>query len=145
MGYTGKATSKGVSATLNIGGSVVQAYVVTISESDEAKVDELKDGYGEVQGLDTSDRRRRITVDLYPAANSINNAMNAVNIVSVPALVTISNAKDSGNANIADLNSDWVYAGGMTRAWSEGQVKVTLPLWRSLSGANSNVLTTAVT
>lgn len=41
MGYTGKATSRGVSATLNIAGTVVQAYVVSISENDEAQVDEL--------------------------------------------------------------------------------------------------------
>jgi hypothetical protein len=59
MGYTGKATSRGISATLNIGGTVVQACVVTVNENDEAKVNELKDGFGEVEGLDTSDRRRR--------------------------------------------------------------------------------------
>lgn len=145
---TGKATSRGITAVVNVGGSVINAYIVTVSENDEAQVDELKDGFGEVQGLDVRDRRRKITVDLYPAANSlanVQNTMNTLNMANNPVLVNISGTNDASTKNIPSLEADWVYSGGATRSWSEGQVKVTLPLWRSLTGANANVLTTAVT
>lgn len=145
MAYTGKGSSSGISATLNVGGTVIDAYIVTVQESDAAAVDELKDGYGEVQGLYVRDKRRSVTLDVYPAAASEANAINAANIPSIPAKVTISNAKDAGGETVADLNADWVYSGGMSRAWSEGQVRLTIPLWRSTTGANANTLTTAIT
>lgn len=132
---SGRATIfGGTDGTIAVSGSAINVSVASFQDNDEAQVTENKDANGELIGFHTMDQRRRCTIEFYPNAASIDQAKGALAWPSIPAKVTLSGFVDTLTPSL-DINGDWIYTGGASRSFSEGQARYTIPLFKPKSSS----------
>jgi len=122
--------------TLFTGLTTIEGYDVT----QEADVEQIKDGAGQVVGQVASNQRLSMTLNIIPSGSAYADALTASGVPAANGWVTISEAPSisiGGTANA--LNGDWVYSGGGSLKFtSSGKAMVTLPVTRYLdTGAMS--------
>jgi len=147
MASTGTATVWGIDGTITHTGTARKVDVQGVTLQDAAQVDEFLNGKGQLLGFNSRDQRYSITIELYPKGATNAEARAGLTLPAVLSKVTLSGFADGAGTD-SDLNGDWIYIGGGSKAWSPGQARLTLPIFRPLdlpSGVTVTTLTTAVT
>lgn len=142
--YFGRVAVRGMAGTIEFSGtgSVVVGDAQMVSRSanvtDEMDVIELSDKHGEVVGAVASNRRRRLTVEFVPTANSATSPQEEA--LAQAQLVFPKSAAVAGSQTIApwkvklssfggDIDGDYNYFGGASiGVTSEGFTSYTMPL-----------------
>lgn len=150
---TGRATIFGFQGDLTYGtiaANVDQAFINGDLSADAELKDMWRDGTGEVRGLSLRDLRRKFTVDFFPlggtsANNTLAKAAAATDLPPIPSKITLSNVKDAFGTALPSIDGDWVFHGGGSISYSDGQAKLKLPLEEfTTSPATATDLTTPV-
>lgn len=135
MAVTGRATIYGgTDGTIQYSGSAINVSVASYSDTDEAQVTENMTALGELMGFHVRDKRRRCTIEFYPNAATLADAKAALRWPEIPSKVRLEGFVDTSPATL-DLNEDWIYVGGASRSFSEGQARYTLPLFKAKSSS----------
>lgn len=133
---TGRASIFGIAGDLTYSGLAVAAdhNVSEYSDSHESNVTENKSGSGELIGFHVADTRIRATINFFPDSSTVDGAKAAAKLPAVPSKVTLSNFPDTSTPSLS-INGDWIYAGGASRTFSEGQARITLPIFKPTTSA----------
>lgn len=149
--FTGTASVYGIKGHLTYAGIASNAdQAFTDAErTDDAELKEWwKDGTGEVLGGAFRDKRKKLTINFLPVSGTGNTfaiAVAAADLPAIPSKVTLSVVKDITGVDLPGINGDWVYDGGGSISYSEGQCKMKLPLMQfNTSTKTATELTTAV-
>ncbi len=136
MSMTGRASVFTISGDVQYSGLAVAAdqNVSEFSDSHEANLSENKNGLGELIGFHVADKRLKATITFYPDSNSVDGAKAALKYPDVLVKVTLSNFPDTATPSLL-INGDWIYKGGASRSFSEGQARFTLPIEKPLTSA----------
>jgi len=140
---TGTATIWGIDGTVKFSGAARKIDVQSATLQDNATVDEFLNGRGQLLGFNARDQRLSVTIEMFPKGATTAEALTGLTRPGVLSKVEL-----SGFTNYdADLNGDWIYLGGCTKAASAGQTRLTLPLIKPLdlpAGVTVTTLTTTV-
>lgn len=138
---TGQATVDGIDGTITYAAIVANGALEAQSATftDEADVRKRPNQIGEVKGYKASNHRKSVSVTCLATVStgtSMADAVKAVIMPPIPSKVALAGFDEASGAGI---NGDYVYEGGGTIAYADDWVRLTLPLVKYATAADTLV------
>lgn len=137
----GKATVEGISGTVTyaaiLGNGALEAMEATVT--DTADVQTRMTANGEVAGFRTRNKRKEFSITCLATVSTgtaIADAKKAVILPPIPSKVVLGSFDEATGAGI---NGDYVYQGGGSIAYKDDYVRMTLPLVKYPTAADTLV------
>lgn len=140
MQFKGKATVYGANGTVAYDGTAVAVIVETADGSQEADVNELQDGDGELQGAAISQRRDVLDLTLMARSSSRDGAKAALAYPEPWSRVVLTGFIESTVPSLK-INGSYVYKSGAKRTQVRGEASIKLQIFAPYheTGANAGV------